>query len=120
MTLFNNALEQYKSCHKVLVTNCFNHDQIYDKLKKQLALNYITNLDMIKTKPYDSTHAIYYAIGFVWIRYTFMFKKMRQIIITVKDEQKLPLPESPEAISDDIKAIFPSSSPLKTELTLIQ
>ena len=113
MTLFNNALERYKRYHNVLVTNRHNRDQIYDKLKRQLALDHITNLDMIKTKPHDLTRAIYYAIGFARISCALTFEKMRQIIITVIDEQKLPLPESPANIPEDIKSMLPFKLPIE-------
>ena len=111
-SLFEMSLEKYRRFHNVKFINKSNRQQIYDKLRTKIALDYICNLDFIPLKPHDCTRRLFYCINLAKLIPKVTFEQARTLLFAAHDLTREPLPEEPSSINLDFLAALPQPLPL--------
>ena len=99
------ALKKYKQ-HGTHFVNKNNHNQIMKKLKIKLTIDYITNIDFLKTNAHNITRKIFYCLNFAKITYSADFEETRKRIRLAHSERLLSLPNTYQQLPRKIKAIL--------------
>ena len=109
MELLNEATEQYKKSYGAHVLNKNNKEQLYDKLKKKLGLDYLTNQEFGMMDAHQITVLILYVVGFARIRNNLNYNDLKKAIEEVQVEVRRKLPTEWKEIPLTIKGDYPVS-----------
>ena len=77
------------------------------KKKKKKNIDYITNIDFLKTNTHDITQKIFYCLNFTKITYSADFKETRKRIRLAHSERLLSLPDTYQQLPEEIESILP-------------
>ncbi|CAG8691512.1 25943_t:CDS:2 [Dentiscutata erythropus] len=112
-SLLNIAIEKYKRKYNILLVNKNNRDQIYNKLRKKLAINTILSLNLPLLEDHVSAQHIYYLINFGKIESTMEFEQARKTIGKYQSENRQELPDKPEDVPIDITEFLLFTLPIE-------
>ena len=113
VTLLNNATEKFRKQNEAYVINKINWDQIFDLLRKKLAIDFWTNEEFTNLDPYEIARYTLYLAGFAKIKICLEFKALRKLIANIKTNLLQKLPDTPDGIDKQLKDALPFSLPLE-------
>jgi hypothetical protein len=111
-SLFEMALEKFRRHNDVRFVNKVNRQQIYEKLRIKLAVDYLCNLDFLLLRPHDCARHIFYCLNLAKISPKLTFEQTRTCLYSLHENLLLPLPTHPQDIDEEILAALPYSLPL--------
>jgi hypothetical protein len=110
--LLNLAIEKYKALHDAIVINKNNKDQIFDMLRKKIAIDYWTNIEINNLDTHEIAQYTLYLSGFAKIPTNMNFDLLKKIINSAKSAQLTPLPITPNEIPEALLSKLPFSLPI--------
>lgn len=111
--MLNTAIERYKNAHNALIINKNNREQVTSMLKKKIAIDYGTNLELSKLNAHEITQYILYITSFTQIPLQLKYEKLKELIAQIQTENLINLPNTPEEIDEKIKEILPFKLPIE-------
>src|SRR6185437_12539582 len=108
LQLLGEATERYKQAYGAYVINRTNKDQIYDKLRKKLGLDFLTNTEFGVLDVYEITNLLLYIVGFARIQNTLKFEEVKKTVEKLQEKVKRKLPEDWKEILAAIRRGLPT------------
>ena len=113
LELLNEATERYKKSYGAHVLNKNNKEQLYDKLRKKLGLDYLTNQEFGMMDAHQITVLILYVVGFARIRNNLNYNDLKKAIEEVQAEVRRKLPTEWKEIPLTIRKGLPCELPIE-------
>ena len=111
--MLNDAIEKFKEQNNAYVLNKTNKDQIFDLLRKKLAIDFWTNEEFSNLDSYECSRYTLYLAGFAKIKVGTDFDTLRNIISDIKTSMLQPLPDTPDGIDHNLRQALPFQLPLE-------
>lgn len=113
MHLLGRATDRYKQAYGAYVINKKNKDQIYDKLRKKLGIDFLTNTDFIILDGFEITQLIFFVAGFARLQNDLKFEELRKRINELKSDLLIQLPEHYDLIPKEIREALEYTLPIR-------
>src|SRR5260364_403200 len=111
--MLNNAIKKFKEQNNAHVLNRTNKDQIFDLLRKKLAIDFWTNEEFSNLDPYEFARYTLYLAGFAKIKVCTDFDTLRKLFDDVKPSLLQPLPATPDNLDNNLRQALPFQLLLK-------
>src|SRR5260364_9258 len=103
MHLLGRVTQRYKDAYRAYVMNKKNKDQIYDKLRKKLGIDFLTNTDFIVLDAFEITQLLFFVAGFARLQNDLNFEALRKTINELKSNLLIQLAEYYDMILKKIR-----------------
>jgi len=113
MDLLEMTTNKYKQAYGAYVINKQNKYQIYDKLRKKLGIDFLTNANFMFMDSFEITQMIFFIAGFAKLKNDLKFEEFRKKVNELKSEVLVQLPEDYNNIAVQIREALPYLLPIK-------
>ncbi|RIB26633.1 hypothetical protein C2G38_2030063 [Gigaspora rosea] len=112
--MIDKMIQNYKGKHSIIVTNKEIRDQINNKVRQKLPIQYITN-SSFKKNPQKITKVLNYCLEFMKLPEDLQGDIVWKTVNKAIQNTLLPLPEKPEDIPEDAKELLLFENSIKNK-----